>query len=56
MKNPRVRDNGKNNFNAYKNGNGVGLLIELNGRSMTPRAFKLSKIKFFLFSFLYFRF
>lgn len=37
---PRVRDAGKHNFYADKKGT-VGLLLQLNGRSITPRAFKM---------------
>ena len=44
-KNPRVRDAGKANFDAYKKGNGVGMLIELQGRSIVPQTYKLSKSK-----------
>ncbi|CAF0763571.1 unnamed protein product [Brachionus calyciflorus] len=40
-KNPRVRDSGKANFLANKNGNGVALLIELQGRSIVPQTFKI---------------
>ena len=43
MKNPRVRDQGKANFEANKNGTGVGLLIELDGRSTIPQTYKASK-------------
>ncbi len=45
-KNPRVRDVGKSNFNAYKNGNGLGMLLELQGRSFTPRSYKSSNVLF----------
>lgn len=45
MKNPRVRDQGKANFEANKNGTGVGLLIELDGRSTIPQTYKASKNK-----------
>ena len=46
-KNPRVKGAGKSNFDAYKNGNGAGLLIELQGRSIVPQTYKLSNWIFF---------
>ncbi|RNA36308.1 enkurin domain-containing 1 [Brachionus plicatilis] len=39
--NPRVRGVGKTNFLANKNGTGVAMLIELQGRSISPRTFKI---------------
>lgn len=39
--NPRVRNAGKGNFLADKNGNGVAMLIELQGRAITPKPFKM---------------
>ncbi len=34
---PKVRGNGNANFNADKKGNGVGMLIELQGRALSPK-------------------
>ena len=39
--NPRVRDAGKANFLANKNGTGVALLIELQGRAIAPTTFRV---------------
>jgi hypothetical protein len=43
LANPRVRDSGKYNFIASKQGNGAGLLIELQGRTIVPETFKHRK-------------
>lgn len=39
--NPRVRNAGKSNFLSDKKGNGVAMLIELQGRAITPMPFKM---------------
>ncbi len=42
--NPRVRSGGKSNFLTDKKGNGVAMLIELQGRAITPKPFKMRMI------------
>ena len=39
--NPRVREQGRANFIADKSGTGAALLIYMQGRSITPRTFKM---------------
>ena len=46
-KNPKVRGAGKTNFDANKNGNGVALLIHLQGRSIEPQTFRMSNSFFY---------
>jgi hypothetical protein len=38
--NPKVRDAGKMNFLSDKKGSSVAMLIELQGRAITPKQFK----------------
>ena len=47
--NPKVRTGGKSNFLADKNGTGMGMLIALQGRAITPsQQHKTSKFNLFL--------
>ncbi len=49
-----MRGAGKANFEANKNGNGVALLIHLQGRSIEPQTFRMSNFILKVFFFNYF--